>query len=108
LFLIDTNNDIFICGGKQYAILLPEKKKNRLLNYYYFYFIGQNEVQSPFQIYLGSQNDQLKDMTAILDTNSWTWRIPAQSSLYQPYPQSFATLSIVNQTKLVFGYGKTH
>jgi hypothetical protein len=67
--------------------------------------LGQNEVQSPFQVYLGSQSDQLKDMVAILDTNSWTWRTPIPSHLNQPYPQSFATLSMVNETKLVFGYG---
>lgn len=68
--------------------------------------LGQNEVKSPFQVYLGSQIDQLKDMIAILDTNSWTWRNPIQSHLNQPYPQSFATLSMVNETKLVFGHGK--
>jgi hypothetical protein len=61
---------------------------------------------SPFQVYLGSQSDHLEDMTAILDTNTWTWRIPKPSHAYQPYPQSYALLSKINDTKLVFGFGK--
>lgn len=77
-YQIDDNGDIFICGG-------------------------QNEAVSPFQIYLGSQVDHLGDMVAILDTHAWTWRFPKQSNL--PYPQSSAVISIINSTKLVYGFG---
>lgn len=78
---IDNKNDVFICGG-------------------------QNETPIPFQIYMGSQLANLQDMSGILDTNTWTWRTPKTSYLNQPYPQSNGILSIVNETKLVFGFGK--
>jgi hypothetical protein len=68
--------------------------------------IGQNEIDPPFQVYLGSQSDRLEDMTAILDTNSWTWRIPISSYTKQPYPQSHAVISIINDTKVAFGFGR--
>ena len=58
----------------------------------------------PFQVYMGSE--ELEEMTAVLDTATWTWRIPKLSYLNQPYPQSYATLALVNTTKLVFGFGK--
>ncbi|KAK4514924.1 negative regulator of the PHO system [Mucor velutinosus] len=73
------NNDIFICGG-------------------------QDNVQAPYHTYIGSQRDQLADMTAILDTNAWTWRVPT-FSIFQPLPQSHASISIINDTKIVFGFG---
>ncbi|KAL9540646.1 hypothetical protein MBANPS3_009562 [Mucor bainieri] len=72
-------NDIFVCGG-------------------------QDGAQAPYHTYIGNQHDQLEDMTAILDTDSWTWRIP-KSSIYQPLPQSHASISVLNDTKIVFGFG---
>lgn len=74
------NNDIFVCGG-------------------------QDHVRAPYHTYIGSQRDQLEDMTAILDTNTWVWRVPT-SSVYQPLPQSHASISIVNDTKVVYGFGR--
>jgi hypothetical protein len=44
-------------------------------------------------------------MTAVLDTKSWTWIIP-QDSPFQPFPRAHAIASIVNDTKMVFGFGK--
>lgn len=76
--VLDKNN-LFICGG-------------------------QNGQVQPFQVYMGSE--ELEEMTAVLDTATWTWRIPKLSYLNQPYPQSYATLALVNTTKLVFGFGK--
>lgn len=67
--------------------------------------IGQNDIQAPYQTYIGSQRSQLEEMTAILDTNTWTWRIP-KSSIYQPFPQSHSSISLINDTKIVFGFGK--
>lgn len=46
-------------------------------------------------------------MAAILDTNSWSWRSPKPSHLYQPYPQSHGIISIMNETKIVYGLGKS-
>lgn len=43
-------------------------------------------------------------MTAILDTKTWQWSSPP-SSLYQPFPRSFAVASIVNNTKMAYGLG---
>ncbi|CEP12254.1 hypothetical protein [Parasitella parasitica] len=65
---------------------------------------GQNDVQAPYHTYLGSQKSQLEDITAILDTDTWTWRVP-KPSIYQPFPQSHASISLVNATKVVFGFG---
>lgn len=76
---VESNNNIFVCGG-------------------------QNGIQAPYHTYLGSQRNQLEDMTAILDTNTWTWRVP-KSSIYQPFPQSYASISVVNNTKVAFGFG---
>ncbi|KAF1802625.1 hypothetical protein FB192DRAFT_1326827, partial [Mucor lusitanicus] len=73
------NNVIFVCGG-------------------------QDNVQTPYHTYIGSQRDQLADMTAILDTDSWSWTVPT-SSIYQPLPQSYASISVVNDSKIVFGFG---
>ncbi|CAO0797236.1 unnamed protein product [Mucor circinelloides] len=78
----ESNDDIFVCGG-------------------------QNGIQAPYHTYLGSQRSQLEDMTAILDTNTWTWRVP-KSSVYQPFPQSYASISAVNSTKVVFGFGTNY
>jgi hypothetical protein len=66
--------------------------------------LGQNDIQAPYQTYIGSQSSQLEEMTAILDTITWTWRAP-KSSIYQPFPQSHATISLINDTKIVFGFG---
>lgn len=44
-------------------------------------------------------------MTAILDTTQWTWSIP-DASPYQPFPRSFAAASVVNGSKMVYGFGK--
>jgi hypothetical protein len=66
---------------------------------------GQNGISPPFQIYLASQSDNLQDMAAILDTNSWSWRTPKPSHLYQPSPQSHGIISIINETKIVYGLG---
>lgn len=76
------NNVIFVCGG-------------------------QDNVQTPYHTYIGSQRDQLADMTAILDTDSWSWTVPT-SSIYQPLPQSYASISVVNDSKIVFGFGRPY
>ncbi|KAI7876804.1 uncharacterized protein EV154DRAFT_451365 [Mucor mucedo] len=76
--VMNTHGDIFICGG-------------------------QNEAVSPFQIYLGSSMDHAKEMVGILDTQTWTWRTPKYDHI--PFPQSFAAVSIINNTKLVYGFG---
>ncbi|KAI8646708.1 hypothetical protein BD408DRAFT_428407 [Parasitella parasitica] len=55
-------------------------------------------------IVLGSQRSQLENMAAILDTDTWTWRVP-KSSIFQPLPQSHSSISLVNATKVVFGFG---
>ncbi|GAA5803201.1 hypothetical protein HPULCUR_008677 [Helicostylum pulchrum] len=81
--VMNNKNDVFICGG-------------------------QNETPVPFQIYMGSQLANLQDMSSILDTNTWTWRTPKTSYLNQPYPQSNGILSIVNETKVVFGFGTNY
>ncbi|GAA5810044.1 hypothetical protein MFLAVUS_003462 [Mucor flavus] len=81
--VMNNKNDVFICGG-------------------------QNETPMPFQIYMGSQLANLQDMSGIFDTNTWTWRTPKTSYLNQPYPQSNGILSIVNETKLVFGFGTNY
>lgn len=65
---------------------------------------GQDGVQQPFHTYLSSQGDT-SAMTAILDTTQWTWSIP-DASPYQPFPRSFAAASIVNGSKMVYGFGK--
>lgn len=48
--------------------------------------------------------DRGEEMAGILDTEIWTWRTPKYDTL--PFPQSFAALSIMNNTKLVYGFGK--
>lgn len=60
---------------------------------------GQDGTAEPFQTYMSG-----KQMTAILDTKTWQWSSPP-SSLYQPFPRSFAVASIVNNTKMAYGLG---
>jgi len=43
-------------------------------------------------------------MTAILDMNTWEWHIP-DASPYQPFPRSHAIANIVNETKMIYGFG---
>ncbi|OBZ87216.1 hypothetical protein A0J61_04734 [Choanephora cucurbitarum] len=68
---------------------------------------SQNQKMSPFQSYIGSSLEDRNQMSAILDTNSWTWRIPSQSP-YQPYPQSHGILSIINKSKIAYGLGENY
>ncbi|KAL9543975.1 hypothetical protein MBANPS3_007857 [Mucor bainieri] len=63
---------------------------------------GQNQQVEPFQSYLSG--DHASDMTAILDMNTWEWHIP-DASPYQPFPRSHAVANIVNETKMVYGFG---
>lgn len=71
-----------------------------------FICTGQNGAAAPFQSYIGEKNEELEQMTAILDTKTWTWRAPKSSILFQPFPQSHGFISFVNETKLIYGYGK--
>ncbi|ORY95362.1 hypothetical protein BCR43DRAFT_515489 [Syncephalastrum racemosum] len=64
---------------------------------------GQDGAAQPFHTYL-SAGDDPADMTAILDTHAWAWSIP-QPSAYQPFPRSFAAAALVNDTKVIFGFG---
>ncbi|KAI8639091.1 hypothetical protein BD408DRAFT_421953 [Parasitella parasitica] len=72
-----THNQIIICGG-------------------------QDGKVEPFQSYLSGEH--AVDMTAVLKLNTWEWRIP-DASPYQPFPRSHAIASIVNDTKMVYGFG---
>lgn len=63
-------------------------------------------MAQPFHNYLSSTGNA-SDMTAVLDTSRWTWMIP-EPSPYQPFPRSFAAASIVDDTKMVIGFGKDH
>lgn len=93
---LDKNDDVFVCGGK-YHMLLEIQKTDGL--------VGQNGKAAPFQSYIGGKNDELEQMSAILDTKYWTWRIPKSSPLFQPLPQSHGLITFVNETKLIYGYG---
>ncbi|CEP07381.1 hypothetical protein [Parasitella parasitica] len=63
---------------------------------------GQDEKIEPFQSYLSGEH--AVDMTAVLDLSTWEWRIP-DASPYQPFPRSHAVASIVNRTKMIYGFG---
>ncbi|EPB91302.1 hypothetical protein HMPREF1544_01819 [Mucor circinelloides 1006PhL] len=63
---------------------------------------GQNGEVEPFQSYLSGEH--ASDMTAILDMNTWEWHIP-DASPYQPFPRSHAIANIVNETKMIYGFG---
>ncbi|KAL9544092.1 hypothetical protein PS6_008927 [Mucor atramentarius] len=63
---------------------------------------GQNGEVEPFQSYLSGGH--ASDMTAILDMNTWEWHIP-DASPYQPFPRSHAIANIVNETKMIYGFG---
>ncbi|KAI8359902.1 hypothetical protein EDC96DRAFT_576272 [Choanephora cucurbitarum] len=58
---------------------------------------GQDGKASPFQTYLTQP-------IALLDVNTWSWKIPSTSS-YQPLPRSHAVAGIVNNTKIIYGLG---
>ncbi|KAI8068575.1 hypothetical protein BC940DRAFT_298524 [Gongronella butleri] len=64
---------------------------------------GQDGAAQPFQTYISAGGDTAA-MTAVLDTNSWQWMIPDPSP-YQPFPRSFAAASVVNDTKMIIGFG---
>lgn len=64
---------------------------------------GQDGAAQPFQTYISAGGDP-SAMTAVLDTTQWTWLIPAPSP-YQPFPRSFASAVLVNQTKVMVGFG---
>ncbi|KAF1798422.1 hypothetical protein FB192DRAFT_1391512 [Mucor lusitanicus] len=63
---------------------------------------GQDQEVEPFQSYLSGEH--ASDMTAILDMNTWEWHIP-DASPYQPFPRSHAIANIVNETKMIYGFG---
>ncbi|KAK4515433.1 uncharacterized protein ATC70_010378 [Mucor velutinosus] len=63
---------------------------------------GQNQEAEPFQSYLSGE--RASDMMAILDVNTWEWHIPGASP-YQPFPRSHAVANIVNETKMIYGFG---
>ncbi|KAI8876499.1 galactose oxidase [Backusella circina FSU 941] len=66
---------------------------------------GQDGKPQPFQNYIsGGINETKSSMTAILDTRNWSWIVP-EGSPFQPFPRSHAIASIVNDTKMVFGFG---
>ncbi|KAI8389215.1 hypothetical protein BD560DRAFT_442917 [Blakeslea trispora] len=68
---------------------------------------GQDQQLAPFQSYIGSHLKDKDQMSAILDTQHWTWRIPS-SSPYQPYPQSHGIISVINKTKIIYGLGENY
>ncbi|KAI8099213.1 uncharacterized protein BX664DRAFT_381806 [Halteromyces radiatus] len=64
---------------------------------------GQDGAAQPFQTYISAGGDP-SAMTAVLDTHVWEWLIPTPSP-YQPFPRSFASAVLVNDTKVVIGFG---
>ncbi|KAI8327968.1 hypothetical protein BC941DRAFT_445973 [Chlamydoabsidia padenii] len=64
---------------------------------------GQDGAAQPFQTYISAAGDP-SGMTAVLDTSQWTWMIPTPST-FQPFPRSFASAVLVNQTKVMVGFG---
>ncbi|CAO3652337.1 unnamed protein product [Cunninghamella echinulata] len=64
---------------------------------------GQDGAAQPFQTYISAGEDS-SSMTAILDTLTWYWTIPMPSP-YQPFPRSFASATLINETKVLVGFG---
>ncbi|ORX43317.1 hypothetical protein DM01DRAFT_339473 [Hesseltinella vesiculosa] len=64
---------------------------------------GQDGAAQPFQTYISAGGDTA-DMTAVLDTALWQWKIPDPSP-FQPFPRSFASAASVNDSKMVIGFG---
>ncbi|CAO3650971.1 unnamed protein product [Cunninghamella blakesleeana] len=67
---------------------------------------GQDGEAQPFQSYISAGEDA-STMTAILDTQKWYWTAPLPSP-YQPFPRSFASAVLVNETKVLVGFGINH
>jgi hypothetical protein len=89
--VIINGSSIFICGGmnnnnkKTIHVFILKKQ-----------YIGQDDTAPPFQNYLTNN--------AILDTTQWRWSETNPKA--QPFPQSFGAFHVVNDTKVIYGYGK--
>ncbi|CAO3597021.1 unnamed protein product [Absidia cylindrospora] len=64
---------------------------------------GQDGAAQPFQTYISAGGDP-SAMTAVLDTMHWEWLVPTPSP-YQPFPRSFASAVLVNDSKVMIGFG---